>query len=77
MKKVLMVVTLLIFAGCTHTNDPLLDASLELHKSAHKELMEKYIPNDTSLDEAGKQVRLDALKSYGELLKALQEKRGK
>lgn len=73
MKKLLAITFLATFvAGCCH--NVLLQPSTTLHKTAHQELIEKYIPNDTSLSSADKKLRLDALKSYGELLDQLNKK---
>jgi hypothetical protein len=70
MKKLLTIAFIAAFvAGCGH--NVLLQPSITLHKTAHQELIEKYIPNDTSLSAADKKLRLDALKSYGELLEEL------
>jgi hypothetical protein len=73
MKKALLFIPiLLLVGGCC--NNPLLIPSVNLHNSVHRELINKYIPGDASLSAADKKIRLDALKSYGELLDALKEK---
>jgi len=73
MKKLLLLVLCITgLTGCI-CKDVLLKPSNTLHKTAHKELMNKYIPNDSDLSEADKKIRLDALKSYGELLQKLNE----
>ena len=72
-KAFLLIPILLLVQGCCN-NNPLLIPSVNLHNSVHKELINKYIPGDASLSDADKKLRLDALKSYGELLDAMQEK---
>jgi hypothetical protein len=69
-KIILTLLPIAMLTGCCIEN-PLLPPSVELHNSAHKDLMNKYIPNDPSLSPEDKQLRLDALKSYGELLDTL------
>jgi len=72
MKKLLLIVLCVAgLTGCVCPEKALLAPSNTLHKTAHKELMNKYIPNDPDLSDADKKIRLDALKSYGELLEQL------
>ena len=72
MKKLLLLILCTAgLTGCVCHTRVLLAPSNTLHKTAHKELMNKYIPNDPTLSEAEKKIRLDALKSYGELLEQL------
>lgn len=74
MKKLaLALFTAVMLTGCCIEN-PLLIPSKELHKSAHRELMHKYIPNDESLSPEEKKLRIDSLKSYGELLQEIEGK---
>jgi len=75
MKKLLLsILCIVALTGCFCHTQVLLAPSNTLHKTAHRELINKYIPNDPSLSDADKKIRLDALKSYGELLEQLNKR---
>lgn len=68
-KKLLLLVAAILLTSCAATNN-LLIPSEQMVNGPLKDLKTKYIPNDPTLSEADKKLRLDAIKSYEELVAA-------
>lgn len=73
MRKYLLIYGLILVSSCT--TNPLLVPSKHMVDGPLKELKTKYIPNDASLTAEEKKLRLDAIKSYEELIQAASEEK--
>ena len=76
MKNLLLLCVLVTLVSCSSSN-PLLAPADALQKSAHKDLINKYIPNDPDLTDKQKDQRIKALIHFGALVDAEKERNNK
>lgn len=71
MKKLLMILLLVLLSSCC-INNPLLDPSVDVHNSVHKEYI-RYVNESDDLSDYQKAIRVRNVENYGRLLDELND----